>query len=823
MQKLVWQNANGEEIDLTKDPFGITKWEGFSNTGLNIQTQTVPFSDGAVFLDALLNQRELSVTLAINDENDLYKRYELKRKLIAGLNPKMGEGYLIYTNDYLSKRIKCVAQLPVFPTKNSDTKGTQKASLTWVACEPYWEDVEETELIIPSNTSKVLELNSDVETNVKCIFSNGGQNAVLQINDKKVNFTESNSCRLNTNLGKKTFESMRLQLFLKNGSFNFIKKYKGWYYLAGGLTQASQLSQTDSILIKSKDLVDFFIDELTNKDYTLQTNYITGMDFSELSNVGIITLYHDGYYVIDNNNEWVLKDYPVGIYTVLGCVVIERQTPLVIIAGAEGLFINSDETLNTWTSVNSDVSVNGIKKADFICNGSNCIAMIETIAPNKCYAVTENYELIEIMSQSQYLAFDYVNGYFYDFFRSRRTSDFETWESLIIQNISAYTVQILSLLYDDTEEAYYAIGFEGSFLKSYNGVLFQEIKTYPHTRTNYNGYQIFHDKENEDILIVGKMVGLESFYKGTILDKGEEYTYFLKNKKGTLYIQDNKAWFISDVITTLPISVNGATCSNELYVISDIQGQIYSSEDGINWISRDRVPSMNSVIKLLYNYETGFFGICGRYCAVSNDLSDWTPFSVGTPVDMACAGKYFLSLGSAGQVFYIDDTLQVSGPREISSSPSTKGIYHDDVNGIIIITMENGICTLKDSNLLNWWISWVKIDLDFTIDSLIYSKENGIYIAISEDYIKKSSDLKNWQTLTVNYMGKMTKLYDIDDLMVLNMKYNSFNLLYSVLENIINKIEGDIDLKLGSKNLIVYKNNVSSNLVLSFRQKYIGV
>ena len=823
MQKLVWQNANGEEIDLTKDPFGITKWEGFSNTGLNIQTQTVPFSDGAVFLDALLNQRELSVTLAINDENDLYKRYELKRKLIAGLNPKMGEGYLIYTNDYLSKRIKCVAQLPVFPTKNSDTKGTQKASLTWVACEPYWENVEETELLIPSNTSKVLELNSDVETNVTCIFSNGGQNAVLQINDKKVNFTESNSCRLNTNLGKKTFESTRLQLFLKNGSFNCIKKFKGWYYLAGGLTHASQFSVTDSILIKSKDLVDFFIDELTNKDYTFQTNYITGMDFSELSNVGIVTLDHDGYYVLNNNNEWVLKDYPVGIYTVRGCVVIERQTPLVIIAGDEGLFINSDETLDVWTRVNSDVSVNGIKKADFVCNGSNCIAMIETSSPNKCYAVTETYEIIEIMSQSQYLAFDYVNGYFYDFFRSRRTSDFETWESVNIQTSSVYTVQILSLLFDDTEGVYYAIGFEGCFLKSYDGVLFQEIKTYPHTRVNYNGYQIFHDKDNEDILIVGKMVGLESFYKGTILDKGEEYTHILKNKKGILYIQDNKAWFKSDVITTLPISVNGATCSNELYVISDIQGQIYASEDGINWFSRGRVSSMNSVIKLLYNYETGFFGICGRYCAVSNDLSDWTPFSGGTPVDMVCAGKYFLSLGSAGQVFYIDDTLQVSGPREIPSYQSTKGIYYDDVNDIIVVTIENGIYILNGSNLLNWWISWVKIDLDFTIDSLIYSKENGIYIATSEDYIKKSSDLRIWQILTVNYMGKMTKLYGIDDLMVLNMKYNSFNILYSVLENIINKIKGDVGLKLGSKNLIVYKNNVRSNLVLVFRQKYIGV
>lgn len=827
MQKLVFVNGSGNEIDLTAGHYGITNWSGLSDTELNIQTQKVPFQDGSVFLDALLNDRELSFTVAINDNNDLALRYQLKRELISMLNPKLNEGYLYYTNDYLSRRIKVEPKLPIFQNKNSNDSGTLKASVTFTACGVYWEDVEETKLIIPSNTSKTLELNSDIETSVRCFFSNGGQNASLQINDKKVNFTESNSCRLNTQLGKKTFESLKLQPFLKNGSFNFIKKYKGWYYLAGGLTNASQLGATDSILIKSKNLTEFLIDELGNKNYAYQTNYITGMDFSELSNVGIVTLSHGGYYVLNNNNEWVLKDYPLEIPLVYGCVVIDRQTPLVLIASEGGLYVNDDAILDSWTNFNSDVSIQGIKKADFVCNGSNCIAMIETVTPNKCYAVTENYELIEIMSQSQRLAFDYVNGYFYDFTRSRRTSDFETWESVNLQNTSASNVQILSLIYEDTEGVYYAMGFEGCFFKSYDGLLFQEIKIYPHTGTSYNGYQIFYDKDNEDILIVGSMVGLESFYRGTILDKGEEYTYILKNKKGTLYIKGSKAWFKSDAIITLPIWVNGATCSNELYVISNIQGYIYSSEDGINWVSKGRVPSMASVMKLLYNYESGFFGICGSYCAVSNDLSDWTPtpYSAGTPVDMVSMGKYFLFLSSTGQVFYLDDTLQVSGIRNISSSPSTKGIYYDDVNDIIIVTIENGIYTLQGSNLLNWWMSWGKTDLDFTIksNSLIYNKDNGIYIAISQDYIRKSSDLRTWQTLIVNYMGKMTKLYAIDDLIFLNMKYDFFNISYSVLDNIINKIEGDMDLKLSSKNLIVYKNNVSSNLVLSFRQKYVGV
>ena len=126
MQKLVWQNANGDSIDLTSGNYGITQWEGFSNTSLNIQSQQVPFQDGAVFLDALLNQRELSVTLKMQDNGNLKERYRMRRELIHILNPKLGEGYLIYTNDFISKRIKCVAQVPLFETHNSDTRGTPK-------------------------------------------------------------------------------------------------------------------------------------------------------------------------------------------------------------------------------------------------------------------------------------------------------------------------------------------------------------------------------------------------------------------------------------------------------------------------------------------------------------------------------------------------------------------------------------------------------------------------------------------------------------------------------------------------------------------------
>ena len=119
MQKLVFTNGNGQSIDLTDHTsYGITNWEGLSGAGLNLQTQQVPFQDGGVFLDALIEQREISVTVAIQDNNDLSARYEKKRQLISALNPKLGEGVLVYTNDYISRQIKAVPQLPIFENKN---------------------------------------------------------------------------------------------------------------------------------------------------------------------------------------------------------------------------------------------------------------------------------------------------------------------------------------------------------------------------------------------------------------------------------------------------------------------------------------------------------------------------------------------------------------------------------------------------------------------------------------------------------------------------------------------------------------------------------
>ena len=222
MQKLIWQNANRDEINLTSGNYGITAWEGFSNTSLNIQSQQVPFQDGGVFLDALLEQRELSVTLAIYDGNNLETRYRLRRELIHILNPKLGEGYLIYTNDFTSKRIKCVPQIPLFETHNSNDSGTPKASLAWTACEPYWEDLEETEVVFSVGEFVNINNNGDTPSYLKIELSGSALNPKIQ-NMSTNKFIEyknqlQNPIIINTNMGQKKITEEEISFYLSNSN-----------------------------------------------------------------------------------------------------------------------------------------------------------------------------------------------------------------------------------------------------------------------------------------------------------------------------------------------------------------------------------------------------------------------------------------------------------------------------------------------------------------------------------------------------------------------------------------------------------------------------
>lgn len=249
MQKLIWKNSLGNEINLTKAPYGIIEWEGFSNAPINIQSQQVPFQDGSVFLDALIEQRELTVILAMQDNGNLKERYKMRRELIHIFNPKLGEGYLIYTNDFISKRIKCVAQIPLFENHNSNDSGTPKASLSWTACEPYWEDLEETSVIIRPNERTNINYQGEVDVKPKINFWGNSTNPKIRNIDNNTKLSMNGNISdfvADLSFGHKTFNKEKLY-FSTLGNINGFAEFG-----------ANQILYGQSINV-TKDLVDFEI------------------------------------------------------------------------------------------------------------------------------------------------------------------------------------------------------------------------------------------------------------------------------------------------------------------------------------------------------------------------------------------------------------------------------------------------------------------------------------------------------------------------------------------------------------------------------------
>ena len=353
MQKLVFVNANGESVDLTKDPYGITEWSGFSNTGLNLQTQQVPFHDGSVYLDGLLSERELSVTLAMNDNKDLEKRYQLRRELISILNPKLGEGTLIYTNDYTSKQIKVVPQVPLFENHNSNDSGTPKASLAWTACSPYWEDVEETSVIFGTFEEVEIENTGDVPCAIKAdIFIEDCEDPTInQVNTGKtisVQGEYEDIIKVNTASGEKSVNTEKLVNTIMSNTNN-LRDVIFWeekqMFVGVGL----------GIVYRSYDGINWVYTPIA--DVTFKT-----ILYVESKKVFVIVGTRSSIYISNDAENWVKTNIPDSNITLLDVCYSSALNTFVVCGTKKsgnnnyGYAYTSSNLIN-WTKVFDSVSV----------------------------------------------------------------------------------------------------------------------------------------------------------------------------------------------------------------------------------------------------------------------------------------------------------------------------------------------------------------------------------------------------------------------------------------------------------------------------------
>lgn len=137
MEKITYTNALGDSLtfDYTGE-YILTDFTGMAAADVSPATTAGYKQHGETLNDVVLGIRVMTLNILLYGN-----RYEKKRNLDRLFNPLYGEGTLIYTNDYQSKMIKCIATVPPQITKREGCLFIAEVELT--AHNPFFYDVAE--------------------------------------------------------------------------------------------------------------------------------------------------------------------------------------------------------------------------------------------------------------------------------------------------------------------------------------------------------------------------------------------------------------------------------------------------------------------------------------------------------------------------------------------------------------------------------------------------------------------------------------------------------------------------------------------------------
>ena len=839
MQRLVWQNANGDVINLTSGNYGITEWEGFSNASLNIQSQQVPFQDGGVFLDALIEQRELSVTLKMQDNGNLEERYRMRRELIHALNPKLGEGYLIYTNDFISKRIKCVAQIPLFETHNSNDSGTPKASLAWTACEPYWEDLEETQIFLKVGQRTKVINNGDVPTDTKIeLFSDNVVTPQVKnfTNDKliKLNGSFQKDIVIETKLGQKNIYDedtvFNISEIVTNFDSVIYSEDKGLFVAVGGIVMISSDGQnweksadvTGTAITYSENLNLFVIVSVEGKIYTSadlinwteRTSGVAynlyGVDYSESLNMFVVVGQNGTVLTSPDGITWTARNSGIAdtfraithsdnLLVAVGYNIVGDEEP-----GNESVIVTSPDGIN-WTLRYSQ---------------ENGALFSITYARNQNKFVTVGGGTLYVSSNGiNWVSYD-IGGQAVTYSESLGTFIVVQFDGVVISydgiNWTKYSMALNanSITFSEDKELFVAVGDNGAIFISYEGYEWNQLM---HWRERLPNVKIIYQEKE------GLFVGI----------RNSNYDYYI------LTSTDGINW--TTRYSTYDIRLTDLIYVEELgmYVATGLS-LILTSTDGINWTVRYTSSLGHTFFSIAYSERQHLFVIVGigwnHYAVIftSTDGINWS----GSEMEgfsglrsVVCAktdeiGDIFVAVGDDGTIMVKDggwDTVE-SGVNTVLHSIT----YSEDQKQFVVVGGYNTVLISKNNSIENWQI----IDVDvtpMTFYNVSYIKETTRYFILgSNGIIMTSYDGEVWDVLNKGYNIMYSMVYVKNQKMYIIVGNQSMiKSSTKILNNLISKLSPDsnmtFNLEEGINVILLSRQSGIVNGSLSYRQKYIGV
>ncbi|WFD12353.1 phage distal tail protein [Tepidibacter hydrothermalis] len=128
-------------------PFILKKILGLDGMNVNVQTKKAPFQLGKSYIDSTVDERLLSIYLALLNDNE-EEKFRLREQLLRVFNPLLGQGTLKYIYGRKEKEIKAaVSQSPKFNTDDIEGPDEQlETVIHLVAADPF--------LLDTFNTSK---------------------------------------------------------------------------------------------------------------------------------------------------------------------------------------------------------------------------------------------------------------------------------------------------------------------------------------------------------------------------------------------------------------------------------------------------------------------------------------------------------------------------------------------------------------------------------------------------------------------------------------------------------------------------------------------
>ena len=848
MQKLVFRNANGIELDLTTDPFGITEWEGFSADELNIQSQQVPFQDGGVFLDALLGERELAVTVAMNDGNDLEKRYRLRRQMISALNPKLGEGVLIYTNDFLSKQIHVIPQLPVFENHNSNDSGTPKANCVFNACNPYWEDLEETVVEIQEYDIPEINNNGDIEAPMKIeLVTQGVTNPAIinTSNNQKIQYTGilNDNIIINTNFGKKECYISELKYKTtypeKLNSITYSPKQGLFVIGADGVVVTSydlekwEIKDLDVPLILSQIKWDSYrelyiiIGTLRNSAGQYSNTIITTEDFVNLTQVystqpasnvptpirmqiledEVVVVFDNGDALISNQELTTWTKY-TNSFTFKDLIYVEQSSlfvALVTSSHQDSVVTSSDA--QTWTTENTfqddtyERIIYSEQEGKYVMVGSDKWAICENLqnwivnnlaGPTR-YSICYSNEDKQFVSLQKYntpqglLKFSYPGS--------------PTLSEVQIEGIEEG--EINDIMYSELFKMYIAVGDQIIISKDSNE---WENKT-NYINTEWSEMKVKYDEQNERFILCnqhsvytskdGEILNLKSTFTTDIIDFVICDGYYILATGQTLkrsynLIDWETVWTNTNTSFSIKCLGYGVLHNQKIVLVSittsTISKIVSSSDGGTSWV------------------ENSFtiFGVIQKI-----NISDNTIVAGGHQQD-----------STSLPLIYRGNNITVSQWERVTITES--GTVVDIIYNLdqwVVITDEGFVHTSKSA------VGWKNVSRTITATSIFYSVADGVYIVVGNG-IAVSSNLTEWKDIESSSVRTYSAISGNDDRSVICGQCVKVD-EHIKGENVIANLSADSDINfrllLGKNVIRLTESSGNFKAIVTYRQKYVGV